>query len=462
MDKPSDRYLSSRNGIYHYKRRVPTLLAAFDDRFPFIRTSLKTRDLAKARALRDGYERADDDLWGALLSSDSTEAAMQRYRSAVQRVAAMGFTYRTTMEILQNTSGAELIDRLRALTDCKPNSPASNALLGTVQRPSVKVSDAFEVYVNEISASDNAGKSEGQMRDWLKVKRRALNNFIRLVSDKPIGDITREDALTLYRFWQAKIAPPRDKDNKAKKPTHSSSSGNRDIGNMRILVQKYFEHLGVNEFVNPFDRLGFKGKSKKRPPFDVEWIKGKILVPGALVALNDQARGILLAMVETGARPSELCNLTEADIFLNGPTPYLSIRGGEWDEDELEEEEELQVHEVKTDSSVREIPLVGVALEVFKKQPSGFPRYFDKGTNLSATLNKHFKKHGLFPTRKHKIYSLRHSFEDRMVEGDFDTEVRMMLMGHHNARPAYGNKGRREWQAEQLRKIALPFDPLIV
>lgn len=452
MESGRDRYLTSRNGIYCYKRRVPMLLAALDDRGPIIRTSLKTRDLAKARLLRDGYERADDDLWGALLSSDSAEAAMQRYRSAVQRVAALGFTYRTTMEILQGASGAELVDRLRALTDCRPNSPTSNALLGTVERPSVTVSAAFERYVEEIAAPENVGKSEGQIRSWLKIKRRALNNFIRLVGDKPIGEITREDALTLYRFWQEKVAPPRDNEGKAKKPSRSASSGNRDIGNMRVLYQKYYEHIGVDAFTNPFDKLGFAGKGKHRPPFDVDWIIGKILKVGTLATLNDQARGIVLAMVETGARPSELCNLGLADIFLDGATPFIAIRTGEWE----------HRHEVKTNSSVREIPLVGVALEVFKRHRDGFPRYFDKGTHLSNTLNKYFRRQDLFPTPQHKIYSLRHSFEDRMVEGGIDSEVRMLLMGHHNKRPKYGKKGSLEWQSEQLRKIALPFDPSIV
>ncbi|MBP2445082.1 DUF6538 domain-containing protein [Rhizobium leguminosarum] len=98
IDSGNDRYLTRRNGVYCYKRRVPTLLSDLDDRAPIIRTSLKTCDLAKARVLRDGYERADDDFWGALLTSDSAEAARQRYQLAVRRVAALGFTYQTTME----------------------------------------------------------------------------------------------------------------------------------------------------------------------------------------------------------------------------------------------------------------------------------------------------------------------------------------------------------------------------
>ncbi|KOF22386.1 integrase [Ensifer adhaerens] len=453
-----DRYLTTRNGIYFYKRRVPTLVVALDERQPIIRASLRTRDLAKARALRDGYERADDELWGALLCSDSAEAAKRRYEAAVRRVAALGFTYRTTMEIMQGETGAQILDRLRVLLEHKPNSPETNAVLGVVERPGVRLSEAFTVYVDKIAAPELTSKSDEQIRAWLKVKKRALKNFINLVGDKPIGEVTREDALRLYDLWSDRIAPPTDKEGKRRKPTHSASSGNRDIGNMRVLYQSYHEHLGVKNIDNPFDRLGFSDKhkkAKKRPPFPTDWITERILTADALGSLNDQARGIVLAMIDTGARPSELANLPPEKIVLNAPVPYIDIKT------RLDEDEDGP-REVKTVSSYRQIPLVGLALAVFRKHPNGFPRYRDHGSNLSATLNKHFKVHDLFPTERHKIYSLRHSFEDRMKVGGVDAELRMILMGHTSDRPEYGQGGSLEWQRDQLLRIALPFDPGIV
>ena len=41
----------------------------------------------------------------------------------------------------------------------------------------------------------------------------------------------------------------------------------------------------------------------------------------------------------------------------------------------------------------------------------GFPRYRDKSSNLSATLNKFLLENGLRPTEDHTVYSLRHSFK---------------------------------------------------
>ncbi|MGY4487907.1 hypothetical protein ACVWWR_007098 [Bradyrhizobium sp. LM3.2] len=43
---------------------------------------------------------------------------------------------------------------------------------------------------------------------------------------------------------------------------------------------------------------------------------------------------------------------------------------------------------LKTEHSERDIPLVGYALEAMKRHPQGFPRYFDKGSSLSANADE--------------------------------------------------------------------------
>src|SRR5713101_8002371 len=47
-----DRLLVPRNGILYYWRRDPNTLVDVDSRAPFVRHSLKTDDLAKARSQR--------------------------------------------------------------------------------------------------------------------------------------------------------------------------------------------------------------------------------------------------------------------------------------------------------------------------------------------------------------------------------------------------------------------------
>ena len=84
-----------------------------------------------------------------------------------------------------------------------------------------------------------------------------------------------------------------------------------------------------------------------------------------------------------------------------------------------------------------------------KRHPNGFPRYFDKGSNLSAMLMKHFKAHKLLPTPKHAIYSFRHSFKDRLKAAETPEELIDELMGHTIGKPKYGD-GRGESQYFQL------------
>lgn len=122
--------------------------------------------------------------------------------------------------------------------------------------------------------------------------------------------------------------------------------------------------------------------------------------------MNDEARAIVLAMIETGCRPSEIANLTEAQIFLSDAVPHIMI---------MPNLEPGNPREVKTANSIRAIPLVGVSLEAIKKYPTGFRRYRDKETHMSNTLNKYFRENKLFPSDEHKIHSIRHSFSDRMT-----------------------------------------------
>jgi hypothetical protein len=55
-----DRFLLLRDGVYYYWRRVPKVLGHLDDHVPVVGQSLKTDDLAKARAQRDILEEADN------------------------------------------------------------------------------------------------------------------------------------------------------------------------------------------------------------------------------------------------------------------------------------------------------------------------------------------------------------------------------------------------------------------
>jgi len=444
-----DRYLHVRLGVYQYHRRVPKSVLHVDSRAPKIRTTLKTGDLALARIKRDAMETADDEFWASLAMGDVSENPRSRHQAAVLRAEAMGFSYRTVSAMFQHGVDVhDLLARLNALGSSKPGSLAAEAVLGMVDEPRLSVSDAFDVYLTEVKPAELIGKSETQKEDWKKVKQRAVTNFIKQIGDVPISTISRDQARKFYQFWMGRVAPEQGR------PTHSASSGNRDVGNMRLLFREYHAHIGDGDRANPFDGLSFSEKVKRtRPPFSTDWIKNEFLGSEKLLGLNAEARAIVLMMIETGARPSELANLGPETIFADAEVPHIAIAPRDDPDDP---------REIKTASSVRLVPLVGVALEVAKLFPGGFPRYWNNERTLSNTLNKSLRVHGLLQTKKHTAYSIRHSFEDRMKEGQVDEELRRALMGHTIDRPKYGLGGSLALKRDALLRIALAFDPRLV
>lgn len=443
-----DRYLQlrgGRDGGYRYRRRVPKQFASVDTQKE-IKLSLKTKDLAEARLRRDAQEEADNKRWAALMAGENRDRVAALYDAAVARARALGFQYKSGADLADSSSLAQLVNRIEMMQDlggagADPGDLA--ALIGAAEKPQTTVSDAFRVYVDEIEAAQKRVKSPAQYKGWLQSKQRPVNNFIAVVGDRPILQISREDAKLFWRHLNDRIDDGQIVVNTA----------TRYLGTMRRLYSAYAEWLDDGAVVNPFRKLNFgKDVTRSRAPFETSWIVKQILKPGALASLNDQARAIVLTVLETGARPSEIANLLEAEIRLTDNVPHISIAPREGDD----------AREIKTDTSVRIIPLVGVALEAMRKHPKGFPRYRDKGNSLSAAVSKHFSAHGLFPSERHTFYSLRHSLEKRMVEADVDYGFRCLIMGHKTDRPKYGDGGKLEWQAEQLQKIALPFDAGIV
>jgi integrase len=87
--------------------------------------------------------------------------------------------------------------------------------------------------------------------------------------------------------------------------------------------------------------------------------------------------------------------------------------------------------------------------------PQGFPRYRDKSSGLSATLNKYLSENGLRPTKDHSVYSLRHSFKDRLIGAEAPDSLIDSLMGHKTYKPKYGKGPSLELKLKFMHRIAL-------
>ncbi len=181
------------------------------------------------------------------------------------------------------------------------------------------------------------------MRRWKNPRVKAVRNFVEVIGDKALPDITGDDMLDFRGWWMEKLESDGLTPNSANKDLIHLGDVLRTVNRMK--------RLGL---VLPLSDLSFKeGEARQRPPFSESWIRDQLLKPGALGGLNTDARCILLAMVNTGARPSELAALTAAQIRLDVDVPHISI--------------EAIDRQLKTRNARRVIPLVGVSLDALKE-----------------------------------------------------------------------------------------------
>ena len=68
--------------------------------------------------------------------------------------------------------------------------------------------------------------------------------------------------------------------------------------------------FGEENRPNPFRNIHFTAKIKKEvPAFENEWVRKRVLAPGALMGIRPELQLIVYLLIETGCRPSEVINL---------------------------------------------------------------------------------------------------------------------------------------------------------
>lgn len=129
---------------------------------------------------------------------------------------------------------------------------------------------------------------------------------------------------------------------------------------------------------------------------------------------------LIILQIHTGARIGELAGLAVSDVVLDHATPHIHIRPQPW-------------RGLKTKSSSREVPLVGLGLEAAKKalalprEANGlFQKYArERGADTaSAAVNKRLKPWGL------TSHSFRHTLKDLLREVDCPKDIRDLIQGH--------------------------------
>lgn len=364
-----------------------------------------------------------------MLAGDTTSAE-DRLAAAREIAQTRGFAWKPA-SVLQAAPVEEFLDRVEAIPirRGRPDLKVAAALLGTVPDPGLRVSRALEIFW-DLTRDEMIGKSEDQVRRARNPVIKAIRNFIEVIGDKPIAEITRDDMLDFRQWWSERLETEE----------LTPNSANKDLVHLGKVLRRVNElkRLGL---ALPLGGLSFKeGDADPRPPFSTEWIRTRLLAPGALSGLNTEARCVLLGMINTGYRPSEGAALLAHHIRLEATVPHIVITD--------------EGRQVKTRNAKRTIPLAGVSLEAMRTCAGGFPRYRNK-PGLSATINAFLRENGLMETKAHVLYSLRHAFEDRLLAVGVDERVRRDLMGHTLTRERYGAGASLEQALACIQRIAL-------
>jgi integrase len=420
--------IKRRNKIFHLIKRVPKRYAAIETR-KTVWISLHTDSESVARQKAPAAWGEMIEAWEARLAGD-TEDAEKRFDAARELAQKRGYRFLSADKVAQLPRG-EFLDRVRAVVDDQgePDKIEAAAVLGGAQAPQVTVEKALELFW-DLAKDKTLGKSDDQLRRWKNPRIKAVSNFVKVIGNKPLAEVSRDDMLDFRDWWFEKLA----------KDGLTANSANKDLvhlGNIWKTVNS-MKRLGL---ALPLGGLSFKQDDKsQRLPFSSDWIRTRLLAEGAFDGLNTEARCIVLGMVNTGYRPSEAAGLLPEHIHLEGKVPFISI--------------EPVGRQLKNKQSIRQIPLTGVSLDAFKECPNGFERYRESSSTLSGTVNKYLRANGLSETPDHTLYGLRHSLEDRMIAGGVDERIRRDIFGHALNRERYGKGATLEHKHKILQDIA--------
>lgn len=308
---------------------------------------------------------------------------------------------------------------------------------GKIKVPEPTLGDSLKLYLKEHLNEDNP---ETDSRT-VGLARRVIAAAISAMGRDPVlSTITREDARTVRDEMLDRVkARGRGVGGKV-----SAATVSRELTIITAIINFAKVEFGLGDAVqNPFSPLPVervaKGQgrkaSEKRDPLPADVLtetRGRVLVNGS------QALALIWRLIEgTGCRIAEVTGLRVEDVKVDGDLPHIRI-------------EPHSLRGLKTESSRRQVPLVGDALaaakEALEVSPGALMLFPDYGRvrgsdAASAALMKHLRRVSI--DEKHVIHSLRHNMKDRLVLAEAASLDQNLILGH-----ALGGVGDRYYEGE--------------
>ncbi|PCJ99968.1 MAG: hypothetical protein COA45_03910 [Zetaproteobacteria bacterium] len=435
--KTNGDYICKRGKWFHYQRRTPK---KFNEHFKqnHIQIALDTDSEIEAKARAKEFTRfLDDYLADIAVNGDDTD--QKKYNIGLKTLRMCGFKYKTSTEIVTSKDKQDFINRINSAVKA-PGVDNKKAITGLIKKPDLLIGNSLEAVI-EHEKLKLAKKTPDEVRKWKNPRIKAISNFVAVCGDIAVENIDRSDTLEFRRWWTDRIIHEE----------LTANSANKDFGYvkkaMRIASDNNMLDMPIEDL---FKEINLKeGVKKERHPFPTDYIENT-LFQHKYKCESEELRLFIFVMADTGCRVSELTGLDAlgGDIILDTDIPYIKIRTNKY-------------RGLKTAPSKRDIPLVGSALYAFeelarinKSVGGGFKEYLGRADGLSATLNKYMVENNLRYGENTTLYSLRHSFEDRLQAVEPPEKVHCSVFGHKYDRQRYGDGPSLEQKKKWMDKIA--------
>jgi integrase len=453
------RYSYVRGSKFYFQRPIPKDLQDRYNGAKLVKVSLGTSDVRIAARKIEQLNKKYEAEWTLLRASpDSTPESIQE--RAIEELQKWGLSADPT------TNDSDAVDLFRDHLDDRraryvggdeeaywnadgseylsPVEIRAAQLLAGAVRPTL--SDALDLY---LKVHPKRGDET-----FVSYTRRAFATLTDAIGDKPLDELSREDA-------HAYVTKGLARGNK-------SGTIRRRLNTIKAVVETYFREKEIDR-KNPFASVPIPTEGndeKKRQPFtDAELAT----LFAACKTKDDDVRWLIAILGDTGARLAEIAGLTLDDLVLHAPDgtpseiPHVIIRVHPW-------------RSLKNDTSARTVPLLGHALwaaqrvkETAKKgQRFAFPRYTSadgtKATHASNTIAKWMRSlkvdvgpDGLSKKIDHTAHELRHTMADRLREVGCPPEIRLAIGGWtiDGIGATYGKGYTLRVMSEWLSKVVL-------
>lgn len=292
------------------------------------------------------------------------------------------------------------------------------------------IGDVFAVYV-AASVKDS--------KQFTQAAERAKERMVGCLGDKPVGDVSREDA----RRFVAHLLDGGIK----------TTSARRYLRTCCAAWNSYIKERG-HKLSNHFAGLAIKQEGMDATPRGVYSPDDLQAIRKACRDTDDDIRWLVALQIETGLRISEVAGCELADFKLDAETPHLELNRHPW-------------RDTKTQTA-RNVALVGVSLWAAKRivetategQRFAFPRYTSpnakgeiecRGTHASNTACKWLRSLGLAAG----THAFRHTIKDRLREVGCPKELHDRVTGHagQTVGDKYGRSQLLRLQQKWLQKI---------